>query len=163
MLTTSTHDTKRSGDVGMRICLLSEIPQEWRRTVFHWSALNAKHRRGEWPDRNLEYFYYQTLVGAWPLPVERALRAMEKASREAKQHTSWTNPIRLSMLPCTTSSPARSTTPRSSADVERFVSRLPEARAHQLAREHPAEADRTGRARHLPGGGVVGPQPGRPR
>jgi (1->4)-alpha-D-glucan 1-alpha-D-glucosylmutase len=92
MLTTSTHDTKRSGDVGMRICLLSEIPQEWRRTVFHWSALNAKHRRGEWPDRNIEYFYYQTLVGAWPLPLERALPAMEKASREAKQHTSWTHP-----------------------------------------------------------------------
>ena len=76
----------------MRICLLSEIPQEWRRTVFHWSALNAKHRRGEWPDRNIEYFYYQTLVGAWPLPLERALPAMEKASREAKQHTSWTEP-----------------------------------------------------------------------
>jgi (1->4)-alpha-D-glucan 1-alpha-D-glucosylmutase len=92
MLTTSTHDTKRSGDVGMRICLLSEIPQEWRRTVFHWSALNAKHRHGEWPDRNIEYFYYQTLVGAWPLPLERALPAMEKASREAKQHTSWTQP-----------------------------------------------------------------------
>ena len=92
MLTTSTHDTKRSGDVGMRICLLSEIPQEWRRKVFHWSALNAKHRRGEWPDRNIEYFYYQTLVGAWPLPLDRALRTMEKASREAKQHTSWTKP-----------------------------------------------------------------------
>ena len=90
MLTTSTHDTKRSGDVGMRICLLSEIPREWRQAVFHWSALNEKHRRGDWPDRNLEYFYYQTLVGAWPLPLERALPVMEKASREAKQHTSWT-------------------------------------------------------------------------
>ncbi|HVM47612.1 MAG TPA: malto-oligosyltrehalose synthase [Candidatus Acidoferrum sp.] len=92
MLTTSTHDTKRSGDVGMRLCVLSEVPQDWRRTVFRWSALNAKHRRGEWPDRNMEYFYYQTLVGAWPLSLERALPIMEKSAHEAKQHTSWTRP-----------------------------------------------------------------------
>jgi len=90
MLTTSTHDTKRSGDVRMRLCLLSEVPREWRKAVFQWAALNQKHRRGDWPDRNLEYFYYQTLVGAWPLPLQRALLVMEKASREAKQHTSWT-------------------------------------------------------------------------
>jgi (1->4)-alpha-D-glucan 1-alpha-D-glucosylmutase len=74
----------------MRICLLSEIPNEWRAAVVRWSALNEKHRRGDAPDRNIEYFYYQTLVGAWPLPLERALPVMEKASREAKQHTSWT-------------------------------------------------------------------------
>lgn len=92
MLTTSTHDTKRSGDVRVRICLLSEIPQQWSKAVVQWSALNEKHRRNDWPDRNLEYFYYQTLVGAWPLSPERALVVMEKASREAKQHTSWTRP-----------------------------------------------------------------------
>ncbi len=90
MLTTSTHDTKRSEDVRMRICLLSEIPHQWRAVVARWSALNEKHRRGDWPDRNLECFYYQTLVGAWPLPLERALPVMEKAAREAKQRTSWT-------------------------------------------------------------------------
>jgi len=92
MLTTSTHDTKRSEDVRMRICLLSEIPTHWRATVLRWFALNKPHRRGDWPDRNIEYFYYQTLIGAWPLPLERALLVMEKASREAKQHTSWTRP-----------------------------------------------------------------------
>lgn len=92
MLTTSTHDTKRAGDVRMRICLLSEIPQKWSAAVVQWSAMNEKHRRGTWPDRNLEYFYYQTLVGAWPLTPERALAVVEKASREAKQHTSWTRP-----------------------------------------------------------------------
>ena len=92
MLTTSTHDSKRGGDVRMRICLLSEIPQQWCTAVGQWSAMNEKHRRGDWPDRNLEYFYYQTLVGAWPLPLERALVVMEKAAREAKQHTSWTRP-----------------------------------------------------------------------
>src|SRR5947208_13098483 len=41
------------------------------------------------PDRNTEYLYYQTLIGAWPLPVDRAQAYMLKAAREAKQQTSW--------------------------------------------------------------------------
>jgi (1->4)-alpha-D-glucan 1-alpha-D-glucosylmutase len=41
------------------------------------------------PDRNTEYLYYQTLIGAWPLPMERAKAYMLKAVREAKQQTSW--------------------------------------------------------------------------
>ena len=41
------------------------------------------------PDRNTEYLYYQTLIGAWPLPVERAQAYMLKAAREAKQQTTW--------------------------------------------------------------------------
>lgn len=41
------------------------------------------------PDRNTEYLYYQTLIGAWPLPIERAQAYMLKAAREAKQQTSW--------------------------------------------------------------------------
>jgi len=89
MLTTSTHDTKRSEDVQMRLCLLSEMPEEWGQVVARWSKLTQPHRTGEWPDRNFEYFFYQTLVGAWPLPLERAWPAMQKAVREAKQHTSW--------------------------------------------------------------------------
>jgi len=31
-------------------------------------------------------------VGAWPLPADRLLAYLEKASREAKQRTSWTDP-----------------------------------------------------------------------
>lgn len=91
MLATSTHDTKRSEDVRARLYLLSEIPRLWRETVTRWSALNQRHRRGAWPDRNAEYLYYHTLVGAWPLPAERALAYMEKAVREAKEITNWTN------------------------------------------------------------------------
>ncbi|HKI70380.1 MAG TPA: malto-oligosyltrehalose synthase, partial [Verrucomicrobiae bacterium] len=92
MLGTSTHDTKRSEDVRARLWLLSEIPNEWISAVRRWSAMNEKHRRNGLPDRNAEYFLYQTLVGAWPLPLERALPYMEKASREAKQRTSWNEP-----------------------------------------------------------------------
>jgi len=92
MLATSTHDTKRAGDVRIRICLLSEIPDRWTQAVRTWSAMNEKHRRNGRPDRNLEYFYYQTLVGAWPLSPDRACTVMIKAAREAKQHTSWLQP-----------------------------------------------------------------------
>jgi (1->4)-alpha-D-glucan 1-alpha-D-glucosylmutase len=93
MLATSTHDTKRSEDVRARISLLSEIPERWAAAVRRWSARNEKHRRDglpDRPDRNTEYLLYQTLVGAWPLSVERAAAYLEKAAREAKAHTSWT-------------------------------------------------------------------------
>ncbi|MBM3879250.1 MAG: malto-oligosyltrehalose synthase [Verrucomicrobia bacterium] len=90
MLATSTHDTKRSEDVRARLGLLSEIPRAWFAAVRRWSALNEPRRRHGWPDRNLEYLFYQTAVGAWPWPVERALAYLEKAACEAKQHTDWT-------------------------------------------------------------------------
>jgi (1->4)-alpha-D-glucan 1-alpha-D-glucosylmutase len=92
MLATSTHDTKRSEDVRARLDLLSEMPVRWSEAVRRWAALNARHHRGEWPDRNSEYLFYQTLIGAWPIDVERMTAYMAKASREAKAHTSWTSP-----------------------------------------------------------------------
>ena len=70
MLTTATHDTKRGEDARLRIALLSEMPREWGRRVAHWLQLNRRHRSeidGEpVPDRNIEYLFYQMLVGAWP-------------------------------------------------------------------------------------------------
>ncbi len=93
LLATSTHDTKRSEDVRARINLLSEIPQEWGAAVARWTEMNARHRAGTMPDRNAEYLLYQVLVGAHPLDADRAVAFMEKASREAKQHTSWVDPV----------------------------------------------------------------------
>jgi (1->4)-alpha-D-glucan 1-alpha-D-glucosylmutase len=90
MLATSTHDSKRSEDVRARLGLIAEIPEQWAEAVRRWSAMNEP-RRGR-VDRNAEYLFYQTLVGAWPLTVERALAYMEKAAREAKAHTAWTRP-----------------------------------------------------------------------
>jgi (1->4)-alpha-D-glucan 1-alpha-D-glucosylmutase len=92
MLATSTHDSKRSEDVRARLDLLSEIPARWGDAVTRWRDLNDRHRSGGIPDRNAEYLLYQTLVGAWPLSVDRAVAYMEKASKEAKAHTSWTDP-----------------------------------------------------------------------
>ncbi|HWH36242.1 MAG TPA: malto-oligosyltrehalose synthase, partial [Candidatus Limnocylindrales bacterium] len=92
MLSTATHDHKRGEDVRCRISALSEMPAEWRAAVEGWSAMNRRKRTGRAPDRNTEYFLYQTLVGAWPIDAERLTAYMEKAAREAKSHTSWTDP-----------------------------------------------------------------------
>lgn len=92
MLGSSTHDTKRSEDVRARLYVLSEIPEQWSAAVRHWSNSNEHRRRGGFPDRNTEYLFYQTLVGAWPISIERIVAYMEKAVREGKQHTTWTNP-----------------------------------------------------------------------
>lgn len=101
LLATSTHDTKRSEDVRMRMVAISEIPLDWRDAVKRWSKLNRKHlgKVGDEsaPSRNEEYLLYQTLLGAWPLGevnheefVERIQRYMTKALKEAKLNSSWT-------------------------------------------------------------------------
>ena len=94
MTAVSTHDTKRSDDVRLRLHLLSEIPGLWSTAVRRWIAHNERYRTGgasdRIPDRKTEYLLYQTLVGAWPLSPERALAYMEKAAREAKAFTAWT-------------------------------------------------------------------------
>ncbi|HLZ37807.1 MAG TPA: malto-oligosyltrehalose synthase [Mycobacteriales bacterium] len=93
MTTLSTHDTKRAEDVRARLVMLSELPREWGEAVTSWQAASAHHRSREgWPDANTEYLFWQTLVGAWPLSADRALRYLEKATREAKRHTSWVDP-----------------------------------------------------------------------
>lgn len=106
MNATSTHDTKRSEDVRARINVLSEIPALWSEHVSRWAEWNAAKKDREEgqpiPDSNDEYLLYQSLVGAWPLEpmdaeahgrfVGRIQQYMEKATREAKVHTSWINP-----------------------------------------------------------------------
>jgi len=93
MLTLSTHDTKRSADVRSRLELLSEIPVEWGDAVRGWAKHNEQHRLDGYPDRNIEYLMYQTLVGAWPVDVQRLTHFLLKAARESKIHTSWINPV----------------------------------------------------------------------
>jgi len=93
MLATSTHDTKRSEDVRARLFALSEEPERWRRAVTEWAAMNERYRSGEMPDRNFEYHLYQSIVGAWPIEKSRLHAYAEKAAREAKVHTSWTDPV----------------------------------------------------------------------
>ena len=114
LLATSTPDNTRSEDVRARINVLSELPEEWRADLDRWGRLNAPHRGNASgtpaPDRNDEYLFYQSVLGAWPADLpplaeagpgtaekfaefrERIQAYMQKAGREAKVHTSWVNP-----------------------------------------------------------------------
>lgn len=88
----STHDTKRSEDVRARLAVLSEIPEEWAAAVDRWAAHNERYKCEGAPDRNTEYHLYQTMLGAWPLPEDRLQAYMQKACREAREQTRWTDP-----------------------------------------------------------------------
>jgi (1->4)-alpha-D-glucan 1-alpha-D-glucosylmutase len=85
LLTTQTHDTKRSGDVRARIGALAGMGEEWAEHVHRWHELRP-------PDWNEAYLIFQTLVGAWPLELERLEAYVQKALREAKVHTNWVKP-----------------------------------------------------------------------
>ncbi|MCW2615432.1 MAG: malto-oligosyltrehalose synthase [Frankiales bacterium] len=93
MTTLSTHDTKRSEDVRARLVLLAQCPVQWGDAVTSWQALAAHHRSAAGPDAATELLVWQTLVGAWPLSADRAVAYVEKATREAKDRTSWTDPV----------------------------------------------------------------------
>ncbi|MBA3237675.1 MAG: malto-oligosyltrehalose synthase [Parachlamydiaceae bacterium] len=92
MLATTTHDAKRSEDVRARLALISEIPDRWSQVVNRWAHHNKSHRQGNLHDPNSEYFLYQTLVGAWPINLDRITQHMEKSAREAKVYTTWAKP-----------------------------------------------------------------------
>ena len=93
MTTLSTHDTKRSEDVRARLVLLSQDPAGWASACAELLALGEQHVSRAGPDRNVLYLLMQTLVGVWPAEPERIVGYVQKASREAKQHTSWTDPV----------------------------------------------------------------------
>ena len=114
MLTTSTHDTKRSEDVRARLDVLSEMPRAWSTQVLRWRRTNRSRKTAladgrSAPDANEEYLLYQTLVGAIPFAllrpmnevagtpqheefVNRIQEYMNKAVHEAKRNVSWVNP-----------------------------------------------------------------------
>lgn len=100
---TSTHDTKRGEDIRARLNVLSEMPDEWDEKIRRWNAENrtkkVKINGTEVPDRNDEYFLYQTITGGLPFKEDeyadfkvRVKEYMVKAVREAKVHTAWLEP-----------------------------------------------------------------------
>jgi (1->4)-alpha-D-glucan 1-alpha-D-glucosylmutase len=105
-LATATHDTKRGEDLRARLNVLSEIPDEWGSTLSRWGELNRAKKTvvdGQpAPHPNDEYFFYQTLLGAWPSDDsssqqlqslrERIVACVLKSIKEAKTHTSWLAP-----------------------------------------------------------------------
>ncbi|MBB5056626.1 (1-_4)-alpha-D-glucan 1-alpha-D-glucosylmutase [Granulicella aggregans] len=88
MTTLSTHDTKRSEDVRARMAVLSEIPEVFAHAIYRWSENTTQHR-ASFLDKGTQYFYYQTLIAAWPITPDRMKAYMQKAMREAKEQTTW--------------------------------------------------------------------------
>lgn len=102
MLTTSTHDTKRGEDARARIAALPRHAAAWSERVPAWHRCLADP---EAPiDPHDEYFFYQLLLGAWPMEwrpggrrdgwevfAERVRAAMLKSVREAAVNTHWVN------------------------------------------------------------------------
>nr|WP_255622476.1 malto-oligosyltrehalose synthase [Tessaracoccus sp. OS52] len=101
MTNLSTHDTKRSADVRARLSAITEYPKEWEACVHELRAA-TEELRAEPLDGATELFVWQTLAGTWRLPGtaaganpisdERLTGYLTKAMREAKSHTSWTEP-----------------------------------------------------------------------
>jgi (1->4)-alpha-D-glucan 1-alpha-D-glucosylmutase len=103
MNATATHDTKRGEDARARINVLSELPDEWEGQLRSWGRINRtkkiRVKGAHAPDRNDEYFLYQTLIGAYPVSgqhdesfLARLKAYLVKAVREAKVHTEWLKP-----------------------------------------------------------------------
>lgn len=90
MVTTSTHDTKRSEDVRARLAVLSERPDAWRQAVLAWGDLHERRCRAI--DAPTAYAFHQNIVGAWPISPTRISAYMVKLAREGKQRTSWVDP-----------------------------------------------------------------------
>ncbi|HTW19265.1 MAG TPA: malto-oligosyltrehalose synthase [Mycobacteriales bacterium] len=89
----STHDSKRSLDVRCRLAALSELGPSWTEAVARLDVIPADGR----VDAAARRYLYQTAVAAWPIGEEvdesflaRLGAHLDKASREAGIHSSWT-------------------------------------------------------------------------
>lgn len=86
----STHDTKRSADLRLRLAVLSELPDAWREWMSARPARAEQLDRAPAPDRHTEYTVFQTGVGLGFCHTDRLVPAALKAVREAGLRTSWT-------------------------------------------------------------------------
>jgi malto-oligosyltrehalose synthase/4-alpha-glucanotransferase len=96
---TSTHDTKRGEDARARLNVLTDYFEDWFRLVEEWQKINSPLKKNKVPDANDEYLVYQALIASHPMPgvdepgfSDRLKSFLEKALREAKTHSNWTNP-----------------------------------------------------------------------
>ena len=150
LLATTTHDTKRSGDLRARLACIAADPAAWEAIV--------RPRIEGWRDPNEAYLILQTVVGAWPLDADRLGLYLEKALREAKVNTNWIDQEH-----------------EWEEGAKRFAAGLLEdaelgeyARAPggagrpRVARDDAPQAHLPGRAGHLPGRRAAVPGPRRP-
>jgi (1->4)-alpha-D-glucan 1-alpha-D-glucosylmutase len=89
LLTTMTHDAKRSADVRARIVALTWLADDWTALVRKWLTF------GDGPDPIDRYFVLQILL-AFPADEserwERLDDYFEKALRESKRNSNWIEP-----------------------------------------------------------------------
>ncbi len=91
MTTLSTHDTKRSADVRARLDACTELADCWCAFLERWTTWCQDHWDVE-PDPATSSLVVHTAVGAWPIDGDRLRGYIEKATKEAKRRTSWTDP-----------------------------------------------------------------------
>ncbi|KIZ38645.1 maltooligosyl trehalose synthase, partial [Stutzerimonas stutzeri] len=108
MLTTATHDHKRGEDTRARIAVISERAEWFAGKVRRWREMTASRIQqlgdGAAPSPGDELMLFQILLGSWPLELRvddqaaveqyctRILQWQEKALREAKLRTTWSDP-----------------------------------------------------------------------
>ncbi len=91
MIATATHDTKRGEDARARISALTHHPGLWMTAA---QELDTRHADSE-VDETDRRIFYQAVLGAWsdePDQIARLQGYAEKAVREAKRHSTWTEP-----------------------------------------------------------------------
>ncbi|WNI18503.1 malto-oligosyltrehalose synthase [Actinacidiphila sp. ITFR-21] len=86
----STHDTKRSADLRMRLAVLSELPDAWAEWLGARQARAAASGVAAAPDRHTEYTVFQSALGLGRPQRERLVPNALKAVREAGLRTTWT-------------------------------------------------------------------------
>lgn len=104
LLGTCTHDTKRGEDARARLYTISEAPEAWAQAVARWRTMHAVLVKslddGPAPEPDTEWLLYQALAGIWTGDTdaatlgalkERFLPYVEKALREAKRRTDWSD------------------------------------------------------------------------
>jgi (1->4)-alpha-D-glucan 1-alpha-D-glucosylmutase len=92
LLAATTHDTKRSADTRARLLALTRRPDDWALHVRRWFEVTEPLVGPDGPTAKERWFLFQTLLGSWPLTVDRLEAYLTKALREAKEHTSWVEP-----------------------------------------------------------------------
>jgi len=110
LLTLTTHDSKRSADARARLVAMSWAPESYEALARDFlgstgslpAASGAASSRTEGGDpvsppaggfsldRRTKLLALQTLIGAWPLDLERFEATLIKSVREAKLYTRWT-------------------------------------------------------------------------
>ena len=178
MLATATHDHKRGEDVRARLAVLSEMADEWAPCRRRWVAASKPLCTDGAPAPGDVAMLLQTVVGAWPLDLDRGDRDgraafagrlaawQQKALREAKLFSDWAavdEAYEDAGPPLRPGAGRRGGAARPAGRDRGLRPPHRAGRRGQRPGAMPAAAHRARRARPLSGHRVLGFQPGRSR